>query len=107
MKNKVVLFALLLSPLFLFAHNGSINGRITEKASGLELPGATVRLEPGGRYTTTNTLGLFSFSNLPAGVYTLTVNCVGYESQTAGAVTVRDSETSVLRIELTPASVNL
>lgn len=107
MKNKVVLIALLFSPLFLFAHNGSINGRITEKSSGLELPGATVRLEPGGRYTTTNTLGLFSFSNLPAGVYTLTVNCVGYENQTTEAVTVRDSETSVLRIELSPASVNL
>lgn len=88
-------------------HNGSINGRVTENGSGLELPGVTVRLEPSGQYTTTNALGFFNFGNLPAGVYTLTFNYVGFESKTLADVTVRDSETSTLRIDLLPAPVDL
>jgi len=107
MKNKLPLLALLLAPFFLSAHNGSINGQITEKTTGLELPGVTVRLEPVGQYTTTNALGFFSFGNLPAGVYTLKTTCVGYETQTVANVQVRDSETSTLRVELVVAAVNL
>ncbi len=67
-------------PLFA-AHNGSINGQLTENESGLELAGATIRLDPGAQYTTSNTLGFFSFNNLPAGVYTLTINYIGFENK--------------------------
>ena len=35
-------------PLFA-AHNGSINGQLTENESGLELAGATIRLDPAAR----------------------------------------------------------
>lgn len=88
-------------------HNGSINGQITESATGIELAGAVVRMEPGGQYTTSNTLGFFSFNTLAAGDYTLTVNYVGFETKTIGNVNVRDSETTVVRIELAQAPINL
>ncbi len=88
-------------------HNGSINGQITESATGIELAGAVVRIEPGGQYITSNTLGFFSFNNLAAGDYTLAVNYVGFETKTIGNVNVRDSETTVVRIELAQAPINL
>lgn len=91
----------------LLAHNGSIQGQITEKSSGLEVVGATVRLEPGSLYATSNSLGFFSFQNLAAGNYTLTINYIGFEPQTLNAVNVRDTETTTLRIALADAPVSL
>ena len=89
------------------AHNGSIQGQITEAGNGLEVVGATVRLEPSGLYTSTNSLGFFSFQNLAAGDYTLIVNYIGFETKTLNGVNVRDTETTTLRIALTDAPVNL
>ena len=109
----VILSVSLLSSAFLSAragsteHNGSLNGQVAEAGSGLELPGVTVRLEPTGQYTTTNALGFFSFSNLPAGVYSLTFNYIGFESKSMADVNVRDSETTTLRINLETAPVDL
>ncbi|HRI62314.1 MAG TPA: TonB-dependent receptor, partial [Saprospiraceae bacterium] len=121
MKNKLphvvfFLISFLLSAFFLpaaalskagSAHNGSINGQITETGTGLELAGVTVRLEPGGQYTTTNALGFFSFSNLQAGTYSLTFNYIGFESKNLNDVHVRDSETTTLRVNLASAPVDL
>lgn len=91
----------------LSAHNGSIQGQITESGSGLEVVGATVRLEPGGQYTSSNELGFFSFQNLAAGDYTLTVNYIGFETKALNGVKVRDTETTTLRIVLAEVPVNL
>ncbi|GAB4489514.1 MAG: TonB-dependent receptor [Saprospiraceae bacterium] len=88
-------------------HNGSINGQIIENATGLELAGAVVRIEPGSQYTTSNALGFFNFNNLTAGEYTLTINYVGFETKLVANVNVRDSETTTLRIALLPAPINL
>ena len=116
MKNVLLPFVLILifsTPCAMLAaapdaaHNGSINGQVAETGSGIELAGVSVRLEPSGLYTTTNTLGFFTFGNLPAGVYSLTFNYVGFETQTISDVSVRDSETSTLRVSLVPAPVDL
>lgn len=106
--TKLLLTALFcISSLFLFAHNGSINGQLTENETGLELIGATIRLDPGGMYTTTNALGFFSFNNLPAGTYSLTISYIGFETKNVTALNVRDSETTTVRIDLSPAPINL
>lgn len=107
MKNNLLFLLMFLYGAQVFAHNGSINGRINEQGSGIELAGVTVRLEPSGQYTTTNTLGVFNFPNLASGTYSLTVNYIGYETQTLDNVVVRDAETTILRIDLTPTPVNL
>jgi hypothetical protein len=90
----------------LYAHNGSINGQVTEE-NGLELTGATVQLDPGALHTTTNELGFFNFPNLPAGTYTVTVQFLGFETSITKEVRVRDSETSTLRIEMLTAPLDL
>lgn len=101
-----VFFLVTAFPLFA-SHNGSINGQLTEQESGLELAGATIRLDPGGIYTTTNALGFFTFNNLPSGNYTLTVSYIGFETKNMAEISVRDSETTTLRINLSPAPINL
>lgn len=88
-------------------HNGSIQGQIIEKGSGVELAGATVRLDPGGQYAHSNALGFFSFNNLPAGTYTLSVQFIGYENKTLELVNVRDAETTTVRIDLEASPLNL
>jgi hypothetical protein len=90
----------------LYAHNGSINGQVTEE-NGLELTGATVQLDPGALHTTTNELGFFNFPNLTAGTYTVTVQFLGFETSITKEVQVRDSETSTLRIEMLTAPLDL
>jgi len=107
MKLITATLLLLFAARSLSAHNGSINGQILENGTGLELVGGTVRLEPGNHYTTTNNLGFFSFQNLPAGIYTLTINYIGFETKTIADINVRDTETTTLRIRLTSAPVNL
>jgi outer membrane receptor protein involved in Fe transport len=109
MKNQLFIFIFfwLFSLNLLSAHNGSINGQITEVSSGVELAGAVVVLEPGNLTATSNTLGFFSFTNLQAGKYTLTVRYIGFELQKVENVQVHDSETTTLRIELTAASIDL
>ncbi len=91
----------------MYAHNGSINGQLIEAGTGLELPGAIIRLTPGNEYTTSNSLGFFHFDNLAAGTYSLTINYIGYEVKTLQDVKVRDSETSTVRIELAATSIDL
>lgn len=109
MKTKILLANSLffLWAIALQAHNGTLNGQLLEKKTGLELYGAYVRLEPIGLSTTSNELGFFLFQNLPAGEYTITVNYLGFEQKTITSVQVRDSETTTLRIELSPAPIQL
>lgn len=107
MKNCLLPLALLFYCIAAFAHNGSIEGRIIESGSGLELVGATVRLVPGNQRATSNALGYFRFVNLVAGDYALTVNYIGYETRTIEGIRVSDTETTTLRVEMVPVPVNL
>ncbi len=106
-KNLVLIQLLLLFAITSYAHNGSINGQILENGSGIEMVGATVRLDPVGLYTNSNTLGFFTYNNLPAGTYTLTINYIGFETKTLSSINVRDGETTTIRIELNPAPISL
>lgn len=106
-KQLLLLFLFVMATTLSWAHNGSVNGQVMEKGSALELAGAVVRLQPGNAYTTSNSLGFFNFNELAAGEYSLTISCLGYEIKTLEHITVRDAETTTVRIELTPAAIQL
>ncbi|MEZ4925968.1 MAG: TonB-dependent receptor [Saprospiraceae bacterium] len=89
------------------AHNGSINGQIIDSESGKELPGVVVLLQPGKVYTTTNNLGFFSFPDLAAGNYSLTIRYLGFETKNLDQILVRDAESTTVKIELEAAILNL
>src|SRR5437763_5801894 len=71
---------------------GSIVGTATD-ASGLAVPGATVRITQTetnqSRETTSNETGGYSFSNVAAGTYLVEVSLAGFQSFRSSDVTVR------------------
>ncbi len=88
------------------AHNGTIKGVVYDAFTRTGLPGANVTI-PGSRLATfTDELGSFTFSGLEEGNYRLAVSFIGYAADTL-EVTVKDDETSSLRIALHPKEINL
>ncbi|MCK6693664.1 MAG: TonB-dependent receptor [Thermoanaerobaculia bacterium] len=99
-------FLLFILPAFAL-HNGSIRGSVFDVSSKSPLPGASVLLSGAvNARTYTDELGFYQFSGLPAGVYTITINYLGFKSVTEQAE-VRDSETSTIKSFLTPAPIEL
>lgn len=81
MKTKLLLTLALFFRFFgVSAQTGSINGRITDEHGSL--PYSTIILNPAKLGTTSNEKGLYKIINVPAGVYQLTVTCIGYKAQT-------------------------
>jgi trimeric autotransporter adhesin len=81
----------------------SIGGKVTD-AKGLPIPGATVRLSTGEQAKPVETLtdldGSFTFQDLPAGVYQLTVEIVGFLKATKDAVATAEDSSRNLAIKL-------
>lgn len=65
-----------------FAQTSILKGKVLDSNDTFSLPGATLRLEPGNRYTVSNVTGDFEFLNVPPGNYTLSVHYMGYETYT-------------------------
>ena len=80
---------------------GSISGHVSDSSSGAALAGATVSYNGGS--TTTDNNGAYSFSNVPAGSYTLTASASGYSSQSS-STTVNSGAASTLDFQLTPSA---
>ncbi len=99
-----LLLLLLTGPVL--AHNGSVRGAVYDQETRQPLAGASVVLGEGGRGTATDEFGAFSFKDLPAGTYTLTVTFLGYAASRQ-PVEVRDGEVTPLTVRLTPASLSL
>lgn len=89
------------------AHNGSIQGQLFDTENRQTLIGASVQIKDTEYAATTNALGIFSFSNLEAGTYQLVISYIGYEAKTIENIVVKDSETTVVTIELVPTSILL
>ncbi|HOH28835.1 MAG TPA: carboxypeptidase-like regulatory domain-containing protein, partial [Candidatus Hydrogenedentes bacterium] len=93
-----ILFSLAAVTDFAEAQTGSLSGVVR---SGTTLVNkAQVRLSPGTRTETSNFLGVFSFSDLPVGEYTIRVTASGYQTWNGsktiiGGINVQD-------VELTP-----
>ena len=56
---------------------GTVVGHVVD-SGGAVLPGAKVQLQPGGHAVVSDSTGQFTFSNVPPGDYTLTINYVGF-----------------------------
>ena len=73
----LLLPALLLSQHVLSA-DFSIKGKVIDKYTREPVSFATISVFQGTKYSTSDTLGLFSLDNLPAGMYRLQVDILGY-----------------------------
>jgi hypothetical protein len=59
----------------------TITGNVTDANTSTPIPGATVTID--GYSTVTNQSGGYNITDLPLGLYTLSVNAVGYETKNA------------------------
>lgn len=78
-KLRFAVLTALLCP-FLAVAQFKISGKVTE-TSGNALSGASVKLKTQGFTAGTNTNGVYEFSNLPAGNYTVVVSYLGFATQ--------------------------
>src|SRR5690606_15101160 len=84
-KNRMKLFYTVLFFLCCsvsFAQTSILKGKVLDSNDAFSLPGATLRLEPGNRYTISDVTGDFEYLSVPAGTYTLSINNIGYQVYT-------------------------
>jgi TonB-linked SusC/RagA family outer membrane protein len=88
------------------AQNGQVTGRVTHGQSGQTVPSAQVFIAELDIGVLTQQNGSFLLPNVPAGVYTLTVQRIGYRSATR-QVEVRAGETVVSNFRITEEALKL
>ncbi len=85
---------------------GTINGVVTDAASGDPLPGANVVLTGTLLGTSTDADGTFRISNVTAGTYEITVYFIGYK-RASQEVTVSGDGTTTVNFSLTVSTLDL
>jgi hypothetical protein len=85
------------------SNNGGLQGTVTSSATGMPLSGVTVSM--GSRTATTNSSGVYTFSNLPQGRYPdMTAASSGYTTSTVNGVDVSDGTIATQNFSLAPAN---
>ena len=79
--------------------NGSIHGVIKDFNTGALIANCQVSLAPGGKSSVTGADGIFEFSELEPGSYTVSFSKAGYE-EASKTVSVTSGETSSINITL-------
>ena len=77
---------------------GQIVGSIIDE-SGDNLPGATIYIKELQKGEVSDTKGVFTFSNLPFGTYTLTIQYIGYETQNISVTVSREKKKVVVQLK--------
>jgi hypothetical protein len=100
-----VLFVLLI-PGNGIAQNATIKGKIEDATTGEGLIGASILIQGTTKGVITNLDGEFILDNVQKGSYNLVISYVSYEQQIQ-KIAIKNGETLVLDVKLTPASTEL
>ncbi|MFC3199271.1 TonB-dependent receptor [Parapedobacter deserti] len=98
--------ALLISLTAFAQQNGVISGRVIDGSTRLSLPGATLRINIGNRYTVSSQTGEYEFLGVPSGTYEISINYLGYPPQTR-TVTVTAAGNVRVDFQLEPGDTQL
>lgn len=105
MRVPLLIFFILLLPVFAIAQNGEISGRVRISGTQTPIDQANVFLSNSTSGTSTRTDGTFVLSGLKPGQYTLVVSIVGYDTYTKNVLV--GSQPVRLDIELTQSNTQL
>jgi outer membrane receptor for ferrienterochelin and colicin len=97
-----VVIAGLISLYSLAQNRGSISGIISDKNDQKPVAGATVLLNPGNKGAISSENGVFRFSEIEPGTYSLSVSNVGYQTATIANLVITSGNENTLTIELEP-----
>ncbi len=91
----------LLSHLGVSGPAGTLDGKVSDAASGMAIAGAKISISPGNYSTKADAEGDYAI-RLPAGTFTVTVTSFGYQSGSA-SVTITDKQETSQDFSLTAA----
>jgi outer membrane receptor protein involved in Fe transport len=100
MKRVCCLIILIAISHIVFAQNGKISGKVISANSGQPLAGASLTLVEKTKTRAADQNGIFSFSKLEAGTYSIKCSYAGYESKIIEEVIVKDNDNTDISISL-------
>lgn len=104
MKALVLIFVVVIS-VSSAVSQGTIQGRVVARDNLQPLAGANVMVQGTILGTTTDSDGMFTLKNVPAGAYSLVISLVGYERKVIREVRVEESTTVELSVEVAPLPI--
>ena len=96
-------FGFALSLLFISAqaqYSQKFRGTITDQVLQQPLAGATVTISPLGKSVTTDDAGVFRFSNIPVGSYSITISYTGFKDGVLENIAVNSGKETVINVSL-------
>jgi len=75
----LALMTLVSAPVAAWSQTASLKGKVVDSELGDPVPGAVIRIRPGGTPLTTDTLGTFSVTDLKPGEIEVAVQALGFE----------------------------
>ncbi len=106
MKKILLLLSLFMTSQYVFAHNGSIKGRILDSKQKFPLEYVQVRLDSTDLYATADLEGAFTFTDLREGIHRLQISQLGYTPKEM-TVAVKNHESTLVTILLETEATHL
>ena len=106
-KLLLVIAALLLLPALLFAQDGKLRGKVTDRESGEALIGANVTVEGSNLGAASDVNGEYVILSVPAGDYTVKVTYIGYSPTTISNVRVNSNITTTQDFKLVSSAIQI
>lgn len=100
MKGILFLISFLFISILSFSQTGKITGKVTNSNSGQPLGGASLTLIEKAVLKVADQNGVFSFSKLDAGAYSIKCSYAGYETKIIEEVIVKDNDNTDVSISL-------
>ena len=110
MKKVLLFLSIICSAAMAQLSSGVLQGTITEKANGEELPFVNVILQKEGVFVqgvTSDFDGKYKFKNVEVGSYSIEARMVGYESVKITDVEIKENKTTTLNIAMGSGAVEL
>ena len=97
----VLLLCVAVSSLYAQKNDASVTGHIIDKKTGEHIPFATIVVNDGELYTTSDETGHFMLTNVPNGIHVFKATLVGYQEHNQ-TVTIHKPDTYVVHFYLSP-----
>lgn len=107
LKGLFFIFVCFIASNALYAQNGVIKGKVTEKKNNQPIIGATIFLEQTKQGTTTDFDGNYSLDNIAPGLYTVTVSYLGFETISEFEIEIQRNRPTNLDFALVDSGVTL
>jgi len=105
--KSIIFLTLLIATKLQAQETGNIKGKIVEQITKQPIAGATVTLKEKQVSVITDSSGIYIFSNIPPGSYSITISYVGFQEKRLNEITILRAKTNYIETELLENNENL